>query len=369
MKKLGVLFYFMLALLVQSCDPTPEDPEDSFVKPTEERGRIFATYTRDGDNLDLINFNLYTHNIRFGTAPNKSGEVTLFDNDESFVQKCKNSGTIPMYSFNSGKVEDGKSIYVYLYENELMETFAKNAVAVMIDKGYEGIDLDWEHPDGETEIKIWNEMLQALRDEMTRRTDETGLYYYLSSAVAFWADWLPTKKTLSYAVDFINIMSYDYSYKGSPYAGHVAPLYPGSKEANKNSVSTSIEKWLDRGFKSEKLILGLAYYGYQFRNCEPYDEVTDGIICIDAKWNFIQDHLVDTIGYTKEFDEETYTTWYYSPDRNSFMGADDAKVTQEKVRFAKEKGLGGVFSWSVNLDRLNDGTNPLETAAYNEWIK
>jgi chitinase len=51
------------------------------------------------------------------------------------------------------------------------------------------------------------------------------------------------------------------------------------------------------------------------------------------------------------------------------IGYDDAESVALKTEWAMKQGFRGVFFWQIQGDRLSDGTNPLQEAAWWEWEK
>src|SRR5690606_36743166 len=69
-------------------------------------------------------------------------------------------------------------------------------------------------------------------------------------------------------LDFINVMGYDY-YQGWMFqTGHHANLYPSDKEKyGGNSGVEAIDRHIKAGVPTEKLVLGILFYG---RQCEMF---------------------------------------------------------------------------------------------------
>ena len=96
---------------------------------------------------------------------------------------------------------------------------------------------------------------------------------------------------------------------------------------------------------------------------EPYDS-TKGV----AKTRLPQGSYrnlaqLQSQGWTRRWDDETKNPWLIAPDHKAVIGYDDAESVAIKARWAREKGLRGVFFWQVAADRMPDGTNPLQEAA------
>lgn len=111
------------------------------------------------------------------------------------------------------------------------------------------------------------------------------------------------------AIDRINVMAYDF-----PFAGL-------------DEVEWSINNLLDKSVPSKKLFLGIPAYGrhrHEIHNVKTFAEIVD----------MAGTHDVD----------HAKGAW------SDFM-YDSTAMVQQKVNFAKEKNLGGVFIWELGQDK------------------
>ncbi|MBN2652115.1 MAG: glycoside hydrolase family 18 protein [Spirochaetales bacterium] len=362
------IFNFVLVLFLVGCSqPSPLKMES---------GRVMASYFRTNIEVADVVFDQYTHLIYIGVAPDAEGKIRLFDNSKEFTAACNDNEVIPMFSLVNGWAEregEDLSIYHYLYLEGTMDIFIENLISAMVEEGFQGVDVDWEHPVSREEKTCWNLMMQRIRRAMDSLSKRTGKHYYLTTALPDWGSGICTLYTLN-SLDFVNIMTYDYCGNWNGYAGNTSPLYAHPNDPSGRSIEGSIDNWLRAGFPADKLILGLSYYGYTYSGFDLFEEIvyTDGQLPagkhVDGGvgWNSAVAR-VENDGWTKEFDAATFSTWYFSPDHSSFLACDDEFVVANKVKWAKNKGLGGVFSWSLNLDKLSDGSLPLQEAAWAAW--
>ncbi len=386
MKKRGIILIFGLIILMVGCE--------SYIKPTEELGKLFISYFRPGqqkdnlgkDNLDLINYDRYTHLIYFTAHANEDATIRMPEDSKEFAQKCIEGGTIPMFCFLKDYIKDDEGEdtnthnFLYFHQKGLLDTFVTNAVDKMIDNGFQGIDMDWEHPVSVSEIIAWNELMKKLRLEMNKRTEETNTYYYLSTALPVWLHYAPTKDVVHNYVDFFNVMTYDQTGPWGSQAGNTCPVYPHPDDIRRSSAYNDLKSWIRNGYPPEKLVGGLAYYGYEFKGFEPFDtiyrdvdgNIKNGSAGNGAQYRYIV-NLVNNESWTSEYHEESASNWYWSPDRDEFVACANEQVVVEYAKMAKELGIGGLFSWALSMDLLEneDGSysNPLEKAAYDEWVK
>ena len=166
------------------------------------------------------------------------------------------------------------------------KVFVDSAVQFVKKFGFDGVDFDWEYP-GSREGANPEQDRQDFTDlvlELSSALQAAGLL--LSAAVA--AD--PVKAELAYdipivlgAMDFINIMDYDYHGAWDNFTGHSTPLYGRLEEEAADSpghwfnVNDSISWYLAQGAPASKINLGLASYGRGWKLPEGTQET--GLYC------------------------------------------------------------------------------------------
>src|SRR5262249_5133397 len=74
-------------------------------------------------------------------------------------------------------------------------------------------------------------------------------------------------------MNWINVMTYDFTGERTGYAGHHSPLFSSSKqpEGNRRSTELTMKHLLEeRGLPAERLAVGIPLYGKGFAVAEPY---------------------------------------------------------------------------------------------------
>ncbi|MSR81532.1 MAG: glycoside hydrolase family 18 protein [Candidatus Latescibacteria bacterium] len=178
------------------------------------------------------------------------------------------------------------------------QRFGQGLVAFCQEQGFDGVDLDWEHPKDQGEAQNFGLLLGEISQVFT----PAGLQ--LSSALAPWQD-LPD--AVYQHLDRLHLMAYDNPGRHSTYESAVA----------------DVQRLLDRGVPAAKIWLGVPFYG---RKPEAFDEAL----------TYAQLHAQFKPG--PEVDE---AGGYY------FNGP---QTLQRKTRFAHEKGLGGIMVWELGQD-------------------
>lgn len=186
---------------------------------------------------------------------------------------------------------------------ESRKVFVSEMVRLAGEYGLDGIDLDWEHPTGEVE----NANAGLLAGELGTALDAIDVE--LSSAVA---EWQALPKAYFEALDQVNLMAYDADGKHS------------TMEYAKAAVDTVVK----RGAAPGKIVLGLPLYGRKIADAREAMSVGEILT------KFAPGEGVDEVG-----------GYYFN----------SGKTLEEKVRFARERGLAGVMVWELGQDAVGPG--------------
>lgn len=191
-------------------------------------------------------------------------------------------------------------------DDGLREAFARDACRFCADQGLDGIDYDWEHPEGERQIAAYAEVLQATRGEFERlrrsQAEFAGSKFLVTVAQASWQD---LGHAAYEAVDRVHLMSYDH----------------GFPQATMEKSQADVERLLAAGCPREKILLGIPFYG----RARGGDARTYAEIALDQT---LSDSTDEVAGF-------------------AFNGP---RTVAEKVRYATRERLGGVMIWEIGQD-------------------
>jgi len=225
----------------------------------------------------------------------------------------------------------------------------------MLTRGYDGIDFDWEPitPSSAARIKTFISELRAELDKITPRP--------MLTAAAVWEPSLFAR--LQDKFDQINIMTYDLAGLWINSTWHNAATYDGgywfSTTGAAPSASGLVNTFISAGVKPSKLGVGIGFYGYVWKGGA--GTATGGVTAPGQKWTTSPSLNSYTNYY--EIMDKYYQPAYYRYDAaagtsylsidkagsvdDMFISYNDEATCLEKVKFAKNKGIGGVMIFEL----------------------
>lgn len=279
---------------------------------------------------DFIVFG-YTHS---GTALAAAKDAEMNGKDFSdeclaLARKLRGAGKARIlagFSCNEAK----NPMAAIMHDDAKRRVLVRNMAALVLEKGYEGIDIDWEYPRESGRFKpfaTWRKLALFLGE---LRAELAGTGASLSVAVTTRYD-APNAEVLD-GVDFINSMSY-----GRP-----------GEHATKEAARDDVEYLLKRQVPPAKIVLGLPFFSRDTKR-----KHDDGGGC----------------GYS------TIVKWFPNlpAGRNTFKHPDTgemhyfngADLIRDKCKtFVLQRKIGGVCIWAYDTDVPINHAKSLSKALY-----
>lgn len=238
--------------------------------------------------------------------------------------------------------------------------FAISSVDIIKKYQLDGVDIDWEYPgmvgDGNVfrpeDKQNYTLMFQAIREELTKLQQETGKYYLLTTATGGFPSYLDHTemgKAQEY-LDYVNLMTYDYSYGK---AGHHTNLFPSKDYDKENSAHKAVTTYLAAGVPAHKLVVGLAFYGrggvVATVDDHGFNQKINSTFRVGG-YTYIKDSLINQKGFRAYWDKKAKAPYLFNAAEKKFATYDNERSIKYKCRYVKKHKLGGVMFWEYSSD-------------------
>ncbi|WP_348945675.1 glycoside hydrolase family 18 protein [Chitinibacter sp. FCG-7] len=261
-------------------------------------------------------------------------DAALPANREAFVKSCVDAyikGNVPN---QEGKVVPGLAAGVF-----------------------DGFDIDWEYPasagnDGNIVRPEDTQNFTALLAEFRKQIDavKPGLLLTIAAPAAASKSEKIELDKIAPSLNWINLMTYDFTGPWSATTGHHATLIGGAKD--RVSVDSTVDDYLGRGVPSNKIVLGVPFYGYGWTVSSMENNGLYQPVIAKAKGPIEEGSApysyLKTLPGTVHRDEKTRAVW--KVNGKDVWVYDDVQLLKEKIEFAKKKKLGGIMAWELSQD-------------------
>lgn len=253
--------------------------------------------------------------------------------------------------------------------------FANSVVEFLREYQLDGIDIDWEYPvEGGEESNSrrpedkqnFTLMMSALREALDAAGSEDGKYYLLSMASGQGDNFVVNADFANSAayLDYINIMTYDYSGSWDTLANHNAPLYYDKKlsieNAPRSNVRGGLLGHLNGGVPNYKLVVGIPFYGKGWEGCPAGGEYQT---CSKPSTSFgswetgifdysdLDSNYVNKNGYDRYWNDAAKVAYLYNPEKQIFITYNDENSILYTASLVKTLDIAGTMNWEISGDR------------------
>lgn len=270
------------------------------------------------------------------------------------------------------------------------QAFNASALELVRRHGLDGVDIDWEHPatggiaciegklchrsdDKENYVRLATELRNAFEQAGKQAAGRHYLITIAAGAHASLSDdseaspgWMAR---LAAQLDWINLMTYDYRGVWDAENGQLAPLYADPTDPQRDKhlyADATVTRFLRAGVPAAKLVLGVPFYGYGWKQCVPgprgdglYQSCqgaasgNDGTPTFTYRHLLEQGYLVDgkgARGFQRYWNAASQVPYLYNRDSGVFISYEDVQSVAGKVHYIREKGLRGGMFWELSGD-------------------
>lgn len=278
--------------------------------------------------------------LLFSYQMDHNGELKAPRQEGQTISAIKDTDAIPIMVITN--IEDGRfsqeAATAVLNNPALQDKVINQAVQIIEEKGYKGLDVDFEYIGGGNRLG-YNEFLRKAKLALNPKG------YTLSTAVAPKIN--DTQVGILYeghdypahgeTVNFIHIMTYEWGWVGGPPRA-VAPI---------NEVEKVMNYAVQR-IPKNKIMMGIPLYGYDWTL--PFVEGQSRARTISPQEAIA---IADREGVSIEFDEVSQSPYFrYTDDegRNHEVWFEDARSIQAKFDLVKRLDIRGLYYWVLGRD-------------------
>ncbi|XP_010323173.2 cysteine-rich receptor-like protein kinase 34 isoform X2 [Solanum lycopersicum] len=343
--------------------------------------------TTNPSTIQSINSSLYTH-IIYGYAEvsfNSSIDdiIVTTSNEEQLrnfnkIVKMKNPSIKTILSIGGSDQSlygSGLNLLMTSTYFTTRKYFIDSSIEIARFYGFDGLDFCWIWPTSSQAMSNVATLLDDWRvaiDLESKKSKKTRLILTMASQhTPFIQDLSFPLESMRKNLDWIHVLAFDYYYPWTTnYTSPAAALYSDHSTNDNLNTDYGINVWIKSGFPSEKIVLGLPFYGYVWTLVSPKNNKigaegtgpgpkdptygtegekepfasTNGLL----EFNSIKR---DMIKYRAK--NSTYNSTYvmnYVSIGTTWVGFDDVESIKTKVSYAKEKNLKGYVAWQVSYD-------------------
>ncbi|MEW5799513.1 MAG: glycosyl hydrolase family 18 protein [Bacteroidota bacterium] len=309
---------------------------------------------------EQIDFSAVTHIIHFGLVPRSDGTINsdansiVASNSDALIQRAHAAGKKVLICVGGwGTDKEFRNATSLLTRSK----FIDNIVAFMQNRGYDGIDIDWE-PLSSSDLLQYTLLVTELRT----RLDNISPRPLLTAATSWEA---PIFALIHDKLDQINLMTYDLSGAWPGWVvWHNAPVYNGGVRFASNgrlvpSINDMIDEFILAGIPKNKLGIGIDFYGYVWSGGS--GTTTGGVTEPRQTWSSPPRVSPNVPYYSlmQQYYAPKYYRWdsiahasYLSIDHpgssdDKFITYDNEMTMRMKMEYVRTKGIGGAIIWEL----------------------
>uniref|UniRef100_A0AC34FBN1 GH18 domain-containing protein n=1 Tax=Panagrolaimus sp. ES5 TaxID=591445 RepID=A0AC34FBN1_9BILA len=160
-------------------------------------------------------------------------------------------------------------------------------------------------------------------------------------------------KEMAKHLDYVNVMTYDFHGDWEDQTGETSPLF----SSDNYNTAFAMNYWAQKGMPKEKLLMGIATYGYGWKLNDPNNHGMNApgkpapplpLTQTNGQGAYFE---ICNIGGTRFWDATQKMPYRVSGDL--WYGYDDQSSVRSKMGWLKRNNFGGAFTWALDMDDFN----------------
>ena len=263
----------------------------------------------------------------------------------------------------------------------IMDSAVGNIWNFVSEKGYDGVDIDWEYPETSQDRKTFFDLMTNLREVLPRPQ------YTISADIPPWGGYDYDLQGVEPMIDYYNIMMYDCAGPWTNDAQLNSPIFWDTHDPEPwecepgGSAQQAIEIFMvNNKIAHGKLNMGTPYYGYVYTNVRELfgvcpnsahtpDGNCDSAVLSENYGTYIKQRI-NQAGWETFYDPIALVPYMLRTNGEpGFITYDDSSSTYYRTWYSDwVRGLGGTFMWSLDAD-YDGHTQDLLDAEYTGNLK
>ena len=305
----------------------------------------YPAYRREPVPAEKLQLQYLTHVNHCFISQNEKGDISYPDNliYPELVQRVHDAGKKIYISAGGGAQSGGFDKMAA--DSAARAKFISNVVAFCRQHGYDGFDIDWEHPANNVDKTSMNKLVS----EFKQAAPDLGVTVTLPGG-----DWVGRYIDYAYLtplVEWFNIMCYDAYGPWSAMSGHHSPIYARSGGASVENDMNYLLK--TRRIPAAKVVLGMPFYGHQFNSAALGAANSGG-----TSYSYIDIMKKINDGWAFHWDDYAKSPYLMLEGGAQIISYNNMETISLKCDYSLKRDLHGVMIWEISHDYLN-GEQPL----------
>ena len=294
-----------------------------------------------------IDYGAVTHIMHFSIYPSGGAGVGWTDNgitsgaSTAIIQAAHAAGKKVIVTCGGWGEAEG---FVTATNATNRAAFITNLVTFVVNRGYDGLDIDWEPITSSSQFRLFIPELRAALDAA-----KPGLLLTIAAMDGDAADIAAVQGSF----DQINIMTYDMSGAWQGWVvWHNAPVYDGGlKFPGTNRVVPSadgdVNAYIAAGIAKGKIGIGADFYGYVWSGVTTPRQTWSSTPSVND--NVAYYTLMNTYAANPILWDTVAQAAYISVTTGGgkFISLDDERTMAAKAAYVRNKGIGGMIIWEL----------------------